>query len=103
MVEFERAAATAWHQASHERREAALTMVRAALVRLLQDDAWVPGSVRVDGSRIDVHLTIEMEFDNYTDTIEAVVNAELARDKRQARDRLVALLAELEVDDGTTS
>ena len=99
LVEFEATAAATWRQASEDRKQAALTLVRAALVRLLQNDGWVPGSVRVDGSRIDVHLTIEMDFD--IDTIESLVNEQLTADKRQARDRLVALLAELEVDDAT--
>lgn len=97
LVDFERAAASAWAEASDDDTENARTVVRAALLRLLSTDAWMPGSIRFGQGRLDVHLTIEV--DNDPDMAIAEARAELRRQKSIARGRLVALLAQLEEDD----
>lgn len=101
MVDFERAAALAWSEAPDEETEAARTIVRAALLRLLSTDAWMPGSIRFGAGRLDVRLTIEVDHD--PDFALAEARAELRRQKSVARERLLALLAQLEVDDAPTS
>lgn len=97
LVDFERAAASAWSHVPGEETEAIRTIVRAALLRLLSTDVWMPGSIRFGGGRLDVRLTIEVDTDPGFALAEA--RAELARQKSAARERLVALLAQLEVDD----
>lgn len=101
LVDFERAAALAWSEAPDEETEAARTIVRAALLRLLSTDAWMPGSIRFGAGRLDVRLTIEVDHD--PDFALAEARAELRRQKSVARERLLALLAQLEVDDAPTS
>lgn len=96
-VDFERAAASAWSDAPGEEAEAIRTIVRASLIRLLSTDVWMPGSIRFAGGRLDVRLTIEL--DNPLDTSLAEARAELDRQRSVARGRLLALLAQLEVDD----
>jgi hypothetical protein len=101
LVDFERASALAWSEPREEEKETAPTLARPALLRLLATDAWMPGSIRFGAGRLDVRLTIEVDHD--PDFALAEARAELVRQKSVARERLLALLAQLEVDDAPSS
>jgi hypothetical protein len=101
LVDFEHAAASSWSDARGDEAEDVRTIVRAALVRLLSFDAWMPGSVRFGGGRLDVRITIEL--DNELDTSVAEARAELRRQRSIARERLLASLAAQEEDNAQTA
>ena len=98
LVALERDSLAAWPAATEGEREHVRTVVRAALLRLLATDHWMPGAVRFGQGRLDVRLTIEL--DATAEAVLAEARAQLAEETARARVRLVALVAELERSGG---
>lgn len=61
LVEAERYSQLRWRATSDERRDAILVLVREAMLRLLADPVWVPGSIGLmTGGRLDVTFTVDL-------------------------------------------
>jgi hypothetical protein len=69
-------------------------LVKAALMRLLANPAWMPGSVKVGPGRIEVRITIEQ--DSEVEGVRARAQANLADQIARTRSDLQRLEAELE-------
>jgi hypothetical protein len=87
-VEYE-AACRGLHAASDagERRRL-LMVVAAALMRLMRDPYWVPTSARLDGSRLEVRIVVELDPDAEREAAERTISG------------LHEVLAELEAGPG---
>lgn len=97
LVEAEALSTREWAAATEPQREDVRCIVRAALLRLLDNPAWLPGSVRMSAGRIDVRLTIELDSD--IEHQAARSRAELRRQRVETRHRLLALAEQLQDDD----
>lgn len=93
LVDYERLCASAWLTRTPDERDAIRTIIRAGLIRLLETDDWIPGSVFERSGRIDVHMTFEVTGDLLR---AAAKRPEVLEARRRTRARLVELLAELE-------
>lgn len=92
-VDRERAAIEAWNAAATKQRQVLYAVVRSALRRLLDDPGWIPGAVELRGSRVDVHLVIELDD---LQVVGARASAELEQELLAARAGLTALIEDME-------
>lgn len=60
-IEGERMAA--WQKLDEPERHMVQAVVRAALRRLLENPGWIPSSVRLGPSRLDVFFVVELDVD----------------------------------------
>ena len=100
LVDFERASLAGWSSAAGDEKEYVRTVIRAALLRLLETDSWLPGSVQIVASRLDVRIAIEFDADR--EVLLALARQELAAEQARTKARLVALMHELGGSDVTT-
>ncbi len=96
LVEREMRSVQEWASTTDSERESVQAVVRASLLRLLDDPGWLPGSVRLSPGRIDVRLTIELYSD--TEQQARVSRAEMRVLRQVARERLLALAAQLQLE-----
>lgn len=96
LVEREMGSVLRWAQADDTERQDAQAVVHASLLRLLDDPAWLPGSVRLSPGRLDVHLAIELHSE--TEHQARVSRAQLRVLRTEARGRLLALADQLQDD-----
>lgn len=101
LIDFERASMTEWRDEPD--RGHVRTVVRAALLRLLSTDGWMPGAVKASQGRIDIRLTVEFDGDVETlmGFVQEIERKELAVKVERARANLVQLVRRLEEDESS--
>lgn len=62
-VRLEREHLAAWQKLDQPERHMVQAVVQAALRRLLENPGWIPSSVRLGPSRLDVFFVVELDVD----------------------------------------
>lgn len=97
LVEHEALSMREWSAAAEPEKEDVRCIVRAALLRLLDNPAWLPGSVRMTAGRLDVRLTIELDGD--VERQATLSRDEMRRRRVETRNRLLVLAEQLQDDE----
>jgi hypothetical protein len=91
-VQLEREGLAAWAVMGDQERHMVQAVVRAALKRLLEHPGWIPGSVRLGDTRLDIFVAIELDE---TQVGVAAAMEDLDVELAQARLEMAQSLAEL--------